>query len=363
MKRKQIIVLLFVLVVLGVLLYLQIRTWRRFDWEKFREGSEGIDWFKVLIGVAFIYLADFLRAIRWKIFLRPTVPDAEWTALVAPQYVGFAGLSLLGRPGELIRPYLIGRKTHSTFESQMAIWTVERLFDTGAVVVIFLADIFLVQSIRDVDYYDKFRKAGFLIGGGFGLLVAFVVALWFYGPSIASFLSKGISRRAPHIGGVIEARIRAFSEGLNTVHNKWSFIEVTFLSLGIWLLVLLAYRQVTGAYPPETDLPTLDLPQVTLLMGASVAGGVLQLPVIGGGSQLATITVLKSVLGISVENAVSCGILLWLVTFMSVAPLGLALARSEHVSLRRVTAESQRAEEAIEAGIVPPEDVPHPDPQ
>jgi len=75
-----------------------LRTWRKFDWQKFWEGSEGISWLPVLIGVAFIYIADFLRAIRWKIFLRPTVPKAGFRPLVSPQYVGFAGLALLGRP-------------------------------------------------------------------------------------------------------------------------------------------------------------------------------------------------------------------------------------------------------------------------
>jgi hypothetical protein len=49
------------------------------------------------------------------------------------------------------------------------------------------------------------------------------------------------------------------------------------------------------------------------------------------------------------ELAVSCGMLLWLVTFMSVIPLGLLLARYEHVSLRKLTAESQEAEQAAAA--------------
>jgi hypothetical protein len=85
-----------------------------------------------------------------------------------------------------------------------------------------------------------------------------------------------------------------------------------------------------------------------LLMSASVAGGVLQLPVVGGGSQLLTISVLLDVFHIrpdSPELATSCGILLWAVTFMSVVPLGLALSRHEHLSLRKLEAESRPIEE------------------
>jgi len=233
----------------------------------------------------------------------------------------------------------------------MAIWVVERIFDTGAVVAIWLFDIFFIPSVQNIHYYDKFRTSGYVIAVGFAALVAGVLWIWFWGPSIASWFCRRISGVAPRMGSALEVKIRAFSEGLNTVHNVLSFIQVTVLSLGIWMLVLLAYRQVTHAYPVETGLRDLDFPQVTLLMGASVAGGVLQLPVVGGGSQLATIGVLDKVLSIRPEDAVSCGILLWLVTFMSVMPLGLILARHEHVSLRNITLESQKAEARIQAGI------------
>jgi len=50
------------------------------------------------------------------------------------------------------------------------------------------------------------------------------------------------------------------------------------------------------------------------------------------------------------ELAVSAGIMFWLVTFMSVAPLGLVLARHEHVSLRKLTRESENIESAEERG-------------
>jgi hypothetical protein len=43
--------------------------------------------------------------------------------------------------------------------------------------------------------------------------------------------------------------------------------------------------------------------------------------------------------------AVSCGILLWLVTFMSCIPVGLAFARHEHLSLKKLSEESSHEEE------------------
>lgn len=354
MNRKRIIVLLGVLAVLALMVWLQIRAWRRFDWQRFIAGTEGINWLQVIYGVLLIYAADFLRAVRWKIFLRPTLPKASWTGLISPQYVGFAGVALLGRPGEFIRPYLIAKKENSTLSAQMAIWFVERAFDTGAVALIVAGDLFLIPVMREA--YPEWRVAGYALLLAEAGLVALIWALWARGEGIARWVCKRMSSVSESAATKAEHKLRALSAGLNAIHDVPSALEAGLISIAIWMLVAFAYREITHAYPPETGLPGLELAEVILLMGASVAGGVIQLPVVGGGSQLATIAVLSQTFGYSdtPELAVSCGLLLWLVTFMSVIPLGLVLARTEHVSLRRVSAESQEAEKRVEEAMGPP---------
>src|SRR5512144_2092576 len=104
MDRKRLLVTSAVLVVFAVLVYLQFRTWRTFDWGLFLNQTDGINKRHILHGVVLIYVAYLLRALRWKIFLRPVRPKASSMQLLSPTLVGFAGLALLGRPGELIRP-------------------------------------------------------------------------------------------------------------------------------------------------------------------------------------------------------------------------------------------------------------------
>jgi hypothetical protein len=92
----------------------------------------------------------------------------------------------------------------------------------------------------------------------------------------------------------------------------------------------------------------LEIPvsQLLILMGASMAGSMLQLPAVGGGSQMATIATLSAVFDVPPEMAASCGILLWLVTFAAVIPLGLGLAHFERLSLRKLSEESHQADSA-----------------
>jgi hypothetical protein len=46
--------------------------------------------------------------------------------------------------------------------------------------------------------------------------------------------------------------------------------------------------------------------------------------------------------GLPKEQAVSAGMMLWLVTFMACVPVGLFFARHEHMSLRKLSTESQQ---------------------
>jgi hypothetical protein len=85
-----------------------------------------------------------------------------------------------------------------------------------------------------------------------------------------------------------------------------------------------------------------------LLMVSAMFGSMIQLPGVGGGSQLATIAVMNKVFGVDNEVAVSCGMLIWVCTFMSVIPMGLLLARREHLSLRAVAAAEEKAEATLE---------------
>src|ERR1700722_19404277 len=348
MDKKRVLASVVVFLILATLVYFQVREWRAFDWAKFRDLSHQIRWLHVLHGVAWIYFGYVLRAIRWKIFLRPVRPKASPWGLISPTIIGFTGLALLGRPGELIRPYLISRRENLPFSSQMGVWAVERIFDFGAFTVLMVFAIFFLpaamQSIPHPEYYEKFRVLGFVIMGLVALLAAAAVVISRSGEAIAAWVEKRFAHLAANLGHRIAERVREFGAGLHTVHGPISLTLSIVVSVAMWFVIAVAYQEVTHAY--GTDALEITRPQVLLLMGASIFGSMLQLPGIGGGSQVATIKALTAIFDVPPEMAASCGILLWLVTFVAVVPLGLALAHHERLSLRKLSKESHQAEEA-----------------
>src|SRR4029077_19315660 len=131
-----------------------------------------------------------------------------------------------------------------------------------------------------------------------------------------------------------------------TIHGPVSLFLLIVVSIGMWWIIAVAYHEVTIAYHQTAhvfgeDPLDIRLVQVLLLMGSSMLGSVLQLPGVGGGSQLATIAALEHIFDVPKELAASCGIMLWLTTFVAVIPAGLLLAHHERLSLRKLSQESR----------------------
>jgi uncharacterized protein (TIRG00374 family) len=350
MTVRRALILLFVLLILVGLAYMQFRTWRHFQWNIFLEKTAEADPWYLLEGVGLIYLTYILRARRWKVFLRPLNKVATSASIIPPTFIGFAGIAILGRPGDLIRPFLISRKENVSFPSQIAILAVERIFDIGCFTLLLVLDVFLSPEIRHGHEFRGFRVAGYLLILLVTGIILGTMAVWKNAPGVASWFERMLKPASPETARNACEKIQRFGEGLHTIHDAASFFEIFGLSTLIWFIIAVAYRQVTHAYPGH--LQHMTIAHVLLVMSASIAGSLLQLPVVGGGSQLGTITVLDFLLrhGRDVSDpaidaqikasAASCGIMLWLVTFMAVLPVGIALARHARISFRRLEQET-----------------------
>jgi uncharacterized protein (TIRG00374 family) len=347
MDKKRILLYTLAFAAFALLVYIQFRTWRNFDWATFWSESRNLGRpphiFHLLHAVALIYVAYAMRALRWKIFLRPIRPQASTWKLIGPTLIGFTGLALLGRPGEIIRPYLIARREKLSFSSQLAVWAVERIFDIGAFTILLVLAAFFAIAPRRLPYNGIFQKAGLsFLALSIGLTIG-ALAVSRSGEALASWVERRFAHLASNLGHRIAVRIREFHGGLNTIHNAWSFVMLTVVSIAMWAVIAVSYKEVTHAYHAEE----LEIPQsqVLLLMGSSMVGSVIQLPGVGGGSQLATIAALEHIFDVPKELAASCGIMLWLVTFVAVIPLGLLLAHHERLSLRKLSRESHQEED------------------
>jgi uncharacterized membrane protein YbhN (UPF0104 family) len=340
MKKRDGIVWLLLVAVL-VLVVVLFRDKIHFDWRMFGQQLKHANLWHIGAGIALIYGTYFLRAIRWSVFVAPT-KKVSAGSLLGPQFIGFTAVALFGRLADLTRPYLVARRIGLPLSSQVAVYTIERMFDLGAAAIIFSSA--LAFTPKTMPHHEVFVKTGLVSLAATLAIAAFAVVVRVAGGAVAGFARMTLAELSKPVAESIATKIEGFRDGLNALSSLRDFGVVLLLSLAMWLLIGEAYVQTAHAFVDTPELAGLTFSRTMLLMGASIGGSLLQLPIIGWFTQIAvTAGAMHALYGAPIEAATACGAMLLVVTFLCIIPTGLVYARLEHVSLKRVAEESEAA--------------------
>lgn len=324
-------ILLLILVALAVAVFLN-RDRIHFDWGMFWAQIQHISLGHFGAAVGLIYATFLIRAYRWAVFLSPTKKVSP-ARLVGSQFIGFTAVALFGRLADLTRPYLIARRTELSISSQVAVYTIERMFDLGAAAIVFSSA--MAVTPKGLPHHDLFVRVGV---GSLVVTVAiavFAVAVRVAGGAVAAFARSTIGRLSKPAGESFATKILGFRDGLNTLASFREFLLVLLISLVMWGMIGGAYYETAHAFVNTPELADLTFSRTMLLMAASIGGGLLTLPVIGWFTQIAaTAAAMQAFYGAPIEAATACGALLLIVMTLAIVPAGLIFAQVEQVSLK-----------------------------
>jgi uncharacterized protein (TIRG00374 family) len=347
LKKKQLILGLIVVAALAALV-----IWGRdrihFDFGVFRSQLALADWRKIGIAFGCIYICYVFRSVRWALLLRHNKKVGLFS-LLGTQVIGFTAVALIGRIADPVRPYLVSKKTGLPISNQIAVYIVERLFDAGSMALIFCTVILLAPA-GALPHPEIMKKVSY---GALATTLAgalFLVVVRLSGGIVASFFQSVFGIVSKGFGRAVGEKIRTFRAGLDTLRSFSDFAIASSLSLSMWVLISLTYLEITTAFVASPQLAQLTLAKCMLLMASSMAASGFQLPIIGWFTQIGIVAAAMSgFFGVAAEPATACAATLLAVSFLGVVPVGLIWARIDHVSLRKVAAESEHAEEALVA--------------
>jgi uncharacterized protein (TIRG00374 family) len=293
-------------------------------------------------------LATYIgRAFRWEVMLRPLNPNVPLRRVLEATAIGFTATVLFGRAGEPVRPYLISRQAGVSFSSQVAAWLVERMFDLLTVLVIF--GIALTQmSHAGIDPNSHLHTA--LIAGGYaagvsGLIcLAMLVALRQFRGRVRERLTAALEFIPAPVHQKIDRILAAFEQGMQSTRRGGYVTLLVLYTLIEWTLIAGAFYCVFRAFPATADLAFND---VVIVLGFVAFGSALQIPGVGGGMQIATVLVLTEFYGLTLEAASGIALVLWIVNFVSIVPVGLALAFRQGLEWRNL----RKIQESPEFGL------------
>jgi uncharacterized membrane protein YbhN (UPF0104 family) len=342
-KKSGVLWIVAVLALVAVVYVFRYKV--QFDWAMFWQQLRHASPVHIGFAIVLIYATYFLRAMRWSVFVSPT-KKVDAMSLLGSQFIGFTAVAFFGRLADLTRPYLVARRTGLPLSSQVAVYTIERMFDLGAAALIFSTA--LAFTPRDLPHHDVFVRAGALSLAATLAIAVFAGVVRVAGGAVAGFARAALGVLSKGLGESIATKVLGFRDGLNAIESARELGIVTAISLLMWGMIGMAYLQTAHAFVHTPELAGLTFSRTMLLMAASIGGSLLQLPIIGWFTQIAvTAAAMHTLYGAPIEAATACGAVLLVVTFLCIIPAGLVYARVEHVSLKKVASESEAAGQAV----------------
>jgi len=343
-KPKLILWTIAVLILIALLWWAHEKV--AFDWHTLGVQLRAVSWKYAVAAIACIYISFVFRAVRWRILLGEQ-GKGHTAELIAPQFIGFSGVALIGRLADLARPYLIARKLKLPVAGQLAVYSMERAFDLAAAAIIF--SITLAFAPKDMPHHATFAKAGIVSFAATAAIAIFAIALRTAGEAVASIVRKLISPLSKDVAAKIAERILDFRDGLRTISSASSLLGALAISLVTWACIAGSYVFTAHAFVAEPTLATMSFTATMLIMATSMGGSLVQLPILGWFTQIALIAAaFHTFFSVPLEAATACSALLLIDNFLCVIPAGLIAAQLSGTSLR----EAARVTEASEAAAL-----------
>jgi hypothetical protein len=304
-----------------------------FDWSRFVAALAGSNRPLVALSAACIILTYFGRAFRWRAMMRPVCPHPSFSGLLSATVVGFTAVVFFGRPGEFVRPWLIAKREKVSVSSQLAAWVLERVLDLLMVLLLFG---FALTQVRPS------AATGPQMRTVLGLICVAVIVITAVSQDLSrrlfhrlvSLLPAGIAKK---LSGIFDS----FLTGMSATGSFGSLFELFAWSVLEWAFILGAIHCALLAYPATAHFRILD---TMVFSGFVTFGSAVQLPGIGGGMQVATVLVATELFGLGIESATGLALLIWVLTWLTVVPFGLATAFAQGLkwgALRHVEEEAK----------------------
>jgi uncharacterized protein (TIRG00374 family) len=307
---------------------------RGFDWRAFRATLLALRWWWLVAASASVMAGYYGRALRWRVLMRPVKADPSLWNLFTATVIGFSAITILGRPGEFVRPYLIAAKEKVSPSSQMAALVLERIYDVLIVLAIFG---FALGRVRRSDaalgpaLSWVFATGGWFVGGLSLLVLALLAAFRHFSAALRRRLLSALAALPEQHFKRADRLITAFVQGVESTRSQKAMLVVVWYTVLEWATIALTTFCVMRAFGGALRFGWLD---VLIFLGFLAFGAVVQIPGVGGGMQVVSVLVLTELFRVPLEISTSVALVLWFISFVVVVPLGVALALHEGIHWR-----------------------------
>jgi glycosyltransferase 2 family protein len=231
--------LLFGLLVSGAFMYL---AFRRIDLRQMLAAFREAQYWYLVPALALVFLSHWLRAVRWQYLLAP-LQVFPLRTLFSSLMIGYLGNGVLpAHLGELIRAYVVGRKSSLSGSAVFGTVVVERLIDLFSVVVV------LALALTVYSFPPWVKVSGYVCFGGSVLAGAFLGLLDIYRAPTLRVVAL-LTRYLPEaMQARIDRMLHAFLDGIVPLKTWKHYVIVFLLTVAIWLCYAYSFEVLFYAF-------------------------------------------------------------------------------------------------------------------
>jgi uncharacterized protein (TIRG00374 family) len=296
-------------------------SFRNVAWDELRTAFAQFDLFWLGPAIAISLLLQVFRAWRWKLELLP-LENIGIGKLWVVISVAYMMINLLpARLGEVVRPWLLSRRSSVTFSNVVGNLVLEKTLDSVCI-VFFL----LVGLTTTADLPDWVRRGALVPAAIAATLALLVTLLYLKGEP---FVDRWVVHYLPErFGAGLKRFLRAFLDGMLILPNGRLLATVFALSLAYWSLPILSSWVVILGF--GFDVPFNAALMVFIFIGFGTA--LPNPPGMIGIFQYACVLAL-GLFGVSQANAVAYGVLLNALQVLTLIAQGLVALPMADVSM------------------------------
>jgi uncharacterized protein (TIRG00374 family) len=331
MYKKRSVKILLGIAISSVALMLVIRNMQFSD---FIESSRQVKSKYIVYTILVMVVNLFVRAKRWQVMLRPLTRIRWLNDSFTCYTIGYMANMLLPlRPGEILRPYLLGKKKGFSKSSVLATVILERIWDITYLAILF----FICIELSNANIPLNMKKAVFLGGSATGLILA-ILCLMLLNPKIKSKAGR-FFRFLPN---KTEQFLKKFANllllGFQTLNNFWFSLYILFITVVVWICSFLMADFCMLAFG-------LDLPWYIPVFATIIANFGMMLPSLPGGIGVAHALYVFTLSVFSVDKSVAFGIALLVhgtgyIVVVCIGFISLWIEGLSFVQLRKISVEN-----------------------
>ena len=274
------------------------------------------------------------RAWRWGYLLAP-LARVPFYRLLSATYVGFMAGIFIPRAGEVLRPFLVGRRHAIPTSAAFASIVLERLLDLVTVLVLFGGAMAFGSLGGHLDPGTRrgLQVTGVLAGLGAAVALGVLVALHVKAAASLALLARLLSPLPTRWAAVIHEAATSFAEGLGVLRSSVPhLLAIGGQSLVVWLSIAAMVHLCNVGFG-------IDLPfhASFVILGFLTVGVMIPTPGNVGGFHETYLLALTQVFGVDRETAAATGLACHALSNLPVLLLGLAMLPGEGLSLGKVS--------------------------